>query len=422
MKESLTIYVISQLLIGIMHSESESLAFIQRGDEILGQCRPRYIQFLDYLKFKLGEIVSYGNSKISLDYASFYVLRAIALDHLEGDEQVVESLRFLDDRANELRELLMGYDGEGRFMSLNHITDIFYSNIPISSTRSTQLYVKYKNADLQWLIYAYDEIVLPKGFSHKPYNQKLYLIMDIDYICRIFSSHMLKFTMVNAWEDPYENVFLRHVLPTIKGSHLFGDISKQVYGESWSTKKKSDAMWRIYSSKASEADGNHYHSAQLCTTVDKLIDLVSRTSHPLSSFGHITYDDESNSLFSRLKDKWVNALTHPFPPINALAIESLYYKRNCFDHEKEFRATIWIDDTNRSLLKSTGLIEDCGTVSDKFLNVPISNPNLFFEKIILDPRLVNKSSLKDTYKDELRSAGVNSSLISMSDMYEPPIV
>lgn len=415
-------YVISLLLLVIMHSESEKQAFIRRGDEILGQCRPRYNQFLNYLKLELGETVSYGGSEISLDYASFSVLKAIALDRLGGEEQVVESLRFFDDRANELRELLLGYDGEGRFMSLNHLTDIFNPNIPISSTRSTQLYVKYRNADLQWLIYAYDEIVSPKGFSHKPYNQKLYLIMDIKYVCRIFSSHMLKFTMVDAWEDPYENVFFRHVLPTIKGAHLFGNISKKVYGECWSTKERSDAMWRIYSSKAPEEDGDHYHSAQLCTTVDKLIDLVSRTSHPLSSFGHITYDDESNSLFSSLKDKWIDALTHPFPPINALAMESLYYKRNCFDHEKEFRATIWIDDMNRSLLKSTGLIEDCDTVSDKFLNVPISDPNAFFEKIVLDPRLVDKSPLKDKYKDELHSAGVDYSLISMSDMYEPPVV
>jgi len=330
-------------------------------------------------------------------------------------------LHFFDEKEFELRDLLLNYDGDGRYLSLNHMDEDTNTDVQIDSNYSTQLFVQYRYADLQWLIRAFNGIILPSRFSHKPYNKKLYMIMDIDHVCSIFKSHKLKFTMVDSWDDPYENVFLRYILPKVKGTHLFGTASKRVYGECWSTKEKSDAMWRIYS-KDQDRAGRQFHGVQLCTTVDKLISLISQTSHPLSSFGHIMYDDEANTLFINLKNKYNRLLTRPYPPISALAMESLYYKRNCFDHEREYRVTVWIDDAKRPSLKSSGIIEDCGAITDKFLNVPLNTPNDFFESIVLDPRLVDKPSLEATFKNDLLVAGVNSSLISRSNMYEPPIV
>lgn len=404
-----------------MHSESEKQEFIRKGNEILHPCRPKFVDFLYCLESKLGEVVFYGDSEISLKLASFSVLKAIAMDRLEEDEQVRGFLHFFDEKEFELRDLLLNYDGDGRYMSLNHMDEDFNSDIQIYSNYSTQLFVQYRYADLQWLIRAFNGIVKPSRFSHKPYNKKLYMIMNIKDVCSIYNSHKLKFTMVDSWDDPYENVFLRKILPMVKGPRLFGNVSRRVYGECWSTKEKSDAMWRIYSKDLDKA-GKQFHSVQLCTTVDKLISLISQTSHPLSAFGHIMYDDEANTLFLNLKKKCNYLLTQPYPPISALAMESLYYKRNCFDHEREYRITIWIDDSNRPSLRSLGIIEDWGTVTDKFLNVPINSPNDFFESIVLDPRLVNKSSLEASFKSELLSVGVDPSLISRSDLYEPPIV
>ena len=196
-----------------MHSESEKQEFIRNGNEILRPCHSKFTEFLNCLESKLGDVVDYGDGEISLKLASFSVLKDIAMDRLGEDEQVRGFLRFFDEKEFELRELLLNYDGDGRYLSLNHMDVDFNTDIQIDSNYSTQLFVQYRYADLQWLIRAFNGISIPSRFSHKPYNKKLYMIMDIDHVCSIFKSHKLKFTMVDSWDDPYENVFLRYILP-----------------------------------------------------------------------------------------------------------------------------------------------------------------------------------------------------------------
>ena len=405
-----------------MLSKQEHIKFTQKGEAIITPCRHLFYDFRNLVKTKIGDSVVYDDAEINLDYASFSVLVAIAQDRLSEDSEILHYISIFDSKTKELRKLLIEYDGEGSFLSLNHINDLFNPDLTNVSRRSIQLYIKYESADLSWLTRAYNGVVMPVRYSHKPYRQSVYMVMDIDHVCKIFSTRKLKFTLVDSWEDPYENVFLRYLLPSVKGTALFGQVSKRVYGECWSTKENSDAMWRIYS-KDPDKNGRRFHSVQLCTTIDKLVSLVTQTSHPISSFGLVSYDDEKNTLFSSLKEKWEHALMKSFPPLDAFAWESLYYKRNCFEHENEFRTIIWIDNSSKHSLKSVGIIEDCGAVKNKFLNVDLKiDPNLFFDRIVLDPRLIDKPALRNQYTNELLNAGVVSSIISVSQLYNPPSV
>lgn len=410
------------------HNEAEILSFSRTLEPILGEARHCFQELLSALKAQLGEgYQTEDGAYLSLDYASYSTLRKIGLEKFPYHESIQSIITRISSIEESLRHHLMDFDGDSRYVSMNYLDNEFLSNQGgdyrnrSSLSNSAQILIIYSKADITWLLRAYNSIVdyyRPNiRCTHKPYNVPVYLIMDIDFVCKIFTNKQLKLTMVDTWEDPYENVFMRHILPYFKGRSLFGKASQSIYGMCWSTNEKSDGLWRIYS-KDPDNNNRQYHGVQLCTTVDKILDLFSRTNFPISTYGTVTYDTPDQSLINQFKAKCMHFFAQPYPPIDWLGLESLYIKRNCFDHEKEYRTTIWIDESERALLHSAGILEDFGVIRDKFLNIPLSHPEMFFDSIVLDPRLVKVPDKESNYRKELIGAGIPDSIITRSDMYE----
>ena len=78
-------------------------------------------------------------------------------------------------------------------------------------------------------------------------NEKIYRIFTREHFFSLFEAGENVLVSPKKWEDPFENVVLNAEVKTINGGSgefLFHD---NVYGQCWSGRAASDAMWQIYS-------------------------------------------------------------------------------------------------------------------------------------------------------------------------------
>lgn len=331
---------------------------------------------------------------VYLPYAPLSILQFIA--KVINNKEIAECLEEIGKIESGLRDVLMTYDGKDRIFSLSSLISATEKTV----AKSADIWINYEYAGLDWLVLAYQAII---SNSYAPYysgEKDLAVIMKAKYANKIFQTRQMKLARVNDWDDPYENYFLRHTLPNCKGPS-FIQFAGFIYGMSWSTKLESDALWRIYSDKK-ENDG-----VQLRVKQENLIDTLIQSKIPILVFGRVTYDNEQKTLFEAFKNKCNNLLIKGNPPIFLLAIESLFLKRAAFSHEKEFRIITWSNP-------------DCNNVetNDKrsFLNVNVGDPHCLFNKVLLDPRLINENDRIDSIKNMLHDCPPE--IISVSNLYK----
>ncbi len=123
----------------------------------------------------------------------------------------------------------------------------------------------------------------------KNQNLNIYRILEVEHLFNIFESKFIGLTSPHKWEDPYER-FLTSCFAIDKDneniSHVYSGFAKGVYGQCWTLKKESDAIWRIYSPSRDRV--------KIKTTISKLRTLASgiRPKSFSSYIGLITYQDE----------------------------------------------------------------------------------------------------------------------------------
>lgn len=233
-------------------------------------------------------------------------------------------------------------------------------------------------------------------------NLHLYKFIDIRSLSYMLQDSRLYLDRVtDAWEDPYENYFLKEELHLEDGRIISADNNLPgVFGQSWTYREETDAMWRIYSQDDVDGNGKHkrnFHGVRIGTTVRKLLNLV--------------YVDDNS-----MADTWIGKVEYlELGEINKRlqsAIQSLrddlgcsfFVKRKEFDHESEFRVM--------KLMDSSTIAQ-----TEKYKRIAFNIPDIsdFIDSYTLDPRLSHADY--HNIKNDLIKMGVEPDKISQSVLY-----
>ena len=227
--------------------------------------------------------------------------------------------------------------------------------------------------------------------TEKQKNSYIYRTITFSRLVEMFETKQNTLLSPSLWDDPFENFILKAFFDW-NGEKVKFSIHDKCFGQSWSFKHESDAMWRIYSPDKS--------CVRIRTTVNKLAESLSAKckSHQISAFiGEVQYYPEK-----RLQ---IQAKKLASDIMNSTGINfamTLLFKRNSFDHEKEVRLIYLGDQT------------------DKFNRIYKYevDPHQLITSIAIDPRATDQ--LVDVYKHYLRNKiGFKGSVIK-STLYEPP--
>lgn len=249
------------------------------------------------------------------------------------------------------------------------------------------------------------------NIEDKDLNQDIYRIYPFNRFMDLMTSKKNVLVKTSLWEDPFENFILNSTgkLPT--GETFTIASREQYFGQCWSLKKESDAMWRIYS-----------HHIKDLTTQKLIIDnigikvksTIRNVFEPLFSIqdnhiypfngelynvcsfvGKVKYHNKKD-LITLLEQ---NAGDLILDQLGKSQASTLMLKRLAFIHEKEVRV---VYHNNKC------------SPSDKIYSYAI-DPNISFEEIVIDPRI--SKSLYLEIKGKLVKAGFKNKIIQ-SGLYK----
>lgn len=232
----------------------------------------------------------------------------------------------------------------------------------------------------------------------------VYKYIPLKYLLSMLKNKKLRIDKITTWEDPYENFFLKEEFYTYVPFYQRDipisteEISKRIYGQSWTLKEESDAMWRIYSIYSEDKKFNLDEMAiKIKVQVRNLFDLVYTEDSCMAttSIGEIQYKTTQEI------EEWRNNLRCAKIDFLKFSEECLFMKRDSFQHEEEVRI----------------IISECTEkIAQEFLEFKIPNIGIF-EEYILDPRLNNQEDIDNVVK-LISECGVEKSLISRSSLYD----
>lgn len=184
---------------------------------------------------------------------------------------------------------------------------------------------------------------------------------ETDELCRYFSfeafinlieTQMLTFTKISNWEDPWENELSNY---SVKSNGAVNEptysASKFFFGQCWTKKIESDAMWRIYSPNLS--------GVKIKTRIEKLKSLGNTR---LVGIEKVTYFSHWKELPNLTKN-------------DHSRYQTVKYKRDAFSHEEEVRFIVHPQD----------IIEGKDQHGESHINLPIDIDS-FIEAVEIDPR------------------------------------
>lgn len=221
----------------------------------------------------------------------------------------------------------------------------------------------------------------------------IYRVFPRKWFFKLFEEDKNALVWPTMWDDPFENFILRSPVRTAAGETGEFSFHEDVYGQCWTLKKRSDAMWRIYSPKTD--------AVRVRTTVGRLIDSLCAANRGVTNescfIGKVDYPpDYKLKEFARTVFK---------DGLSAKAVaRSLLKKRDAFEHEDEVRL-IYFEGQNSK--------HDGGVYRYEL------NPHAVFDQFMIDPRM----SYKDfcTFRNEIVArTGIDEARIKRSLLYKPP--
>jgi len=221
----------------------------------------------------------------------------------------------------------------------------------------------------------------------------IYRVFPRNRFFELFEEQKNALVRPTMWEDPFENFILRSPVRTAAGETGEFAFHEDVYGQCWTVKKRSDAMWRIYSPKTD--------AVRVRTTVGRLIDSLCAASKSVTNdgcfIGKVDYPpDFKLKEFARTVFK--NGLT-----AEAVA-RSLLKKRDAFEHEAEVRLIFFEAQRKK---------HDGGVYKYAL------DPHAAFDQFMIDPRMCYKKFRK--FKDEIVArTNIDQTRIKRSLLYKPP--
>lgn len=195
----------------------------------------------------------------------------------------------------------------------------------------------------------------------------IYRIFSYERFINLIKSKENGLVRPRKWEDPFENFFLKcNFIDTSTGDEVdISKISDSWYGQCWSMKEESDAMWRIYSPEK--------NGIKIKTTIRKLFESFYDNKDRFASLkyyiGAVQYKKRLEIENSLKGESFMN-LALGGQGYNFA--RTLLTKRTEFDHENEVRLLYFdTDDTY---------------INNDYVNFHFPWDNLI-EEIVLDPRL-----------------------------------
>ena len=237
-----------------------------------------------------------------------------------------------------------------------------------------------------------------QGINIADWNQPIYRVFPLKRIKNILKSGKNGLVWPSEWEDPFENFLLESKVMIQPDEYAsLKSIASSWYGQCWTKKSESDAIWRIYSQNK---DG-----VKVKTTIKKLFSTIYEANDKFRQLkyfiGHVEYEDEADII------KFLNNISFTGFAMGGQSnqfAKTLLIKRKEFAHEDEVR--ILHNDANK---KHTG---------NKVVEFPFDFNNLI-EEVVLDPRL--KTHEFQSSESELKTLGC-AVPISQSSLYKIPKV
>jgi hypothetical protein len=232
---------------------------------------------------------------------------------------------------------------------------------------------------------------LNMDFSQR--NLHIYRIICIDKLLQMFRNSENILVKPKKWDDPFENFILNSKFEIQKGKFANFSLRNKFYGQCWTRKTSSDAMWRIYSPNSK--------SVRIRTTIEKLFNSLSSTlgefSHIQCFIGKVRYLNNSKLMnFAETIFTGANLFR------NSVYAETLLVKRPAFRHEGEIRL----------------LYMENGEASNNDIFSYKIDPQFLIDQIMIDPR-VSYSEFKEIKSMILNETGFKKRILR-SLLYAPP--
>ena len=190
----------------------------------------------------------------------------------------------------------------------------------------------------------------------------LYRYIPFDALLEIFAEKAIHLVNTCKWEDVYENFVLKDRLVTQDNvEYSATGVLKTIYGQSWTGKSSSDALWRIYSPDRK--------SVKIKTTINNLYTVANEAEvkcNANSILGRVVYYSKKT-----IEQKILSGEPYDYEKLIKLVAYSSFIKRKSFSHESEYRLLFIVnskDDYNSDTIK-----------------VPVE-PYSFIKNIHFDPR------------------------------------
>ncbi len=232
------------------------------------------------------------------------------------------------------------------------------------------------------------------NLSEAELDKPIYRVFSKKRFDEVLTTKKLVLVWPSLWDDPFENYIMNSTGELKDGTPFQIEFRKKIYGQCWTFKKESDAIWRIY---APDKDG-----IKVQTTVRKLFNALYGKGdkfRDISCFiGRVEYK-KKEALTDFLKDgKTISRLMTDTSGIGQAT--TLLFKRLAFSHEREVRLIYYSPEKLNT---------------DKYyLEI---DPLDLFDQITIDPR----NDYKDfrQWKKEYQDAGFNKKIIR-SLLYKVP--
>lgn len=222
----------------------------------------------------------------------------------------------------------------------------------------------------------------------------IYRVFSKKRLFEVFQNKQLVLVRPKLWDDPFENYIMNSTGQLNDGRLFKIDFRNNFYGQCWTLKKESDAIWRIY------APGND--GIKVKTTIRKLLTSLYVKGGEFKDIacfiGKVEYY-KKEELKKFLEDsKKISSMLIDTSGVGQAT--TLLFKRLAFSHEKEVRLIYYSPEK---------LIDD-----KYFLGI---DPLNLFDEITIDPR-TNYSDFK-SWKGQLKNWGYQKKIIR-SLLYKTP--
>lgn len=208
--------------------------------------------------------------------------------------------------------------------------------------------------------------VFTKKDKTKFLPQKIRKIYSSDALKILLETRKIYMDKVCAWDDKYENLFLKEQIE-YKGGLIENDhIIPTIYGQAWSEGEETIGMWNSY-----PQDKN---GICVVTSVEKLLEVVSVQKAFTACLwcGDVSYYTEAE-LHQKLKEiceKYNESIETLYQNVFP---ETEFWKRKEFEYEQEFRIIRLLETTDAKRYQYP-----------KRLAFPL-NLNAFIDEIIFSP-------------------------------------